>query len=153
MSECYILCYNVKKYCRCQGDTVLIFGQYLDTAARNSELVLTPEFCFCQILHYRIRNYYSYQFHILSGDVQTIPNSADVVKQIREDVKQNVELVNMIMLQVKRIISLSVLIIVVQSYLYLRGIISTDNHDNLYITPLFVEVDEKRKKKGRCVQL
>ena len=82
--------------------------------------------------------------------MQTIPNSADVVKQIREDVKQNVELVNMIILQVKRIISLSVLIIVVQSYLYLRGIMRTDNHDNLYITPLFVEVDEKRKKNGRC---
>ena len=85
--------------------------------------------------------------------MQTLPSSADVVKKIREDVKQNVELVNMIILQVKRIISLSVLIIVVQSYLYLRGIMRTDNHDNLYITPLFVEVDEKRKKKGRCVQL
>ena len=82
--------------------------------------------------------------------MQTIPSSADVVKKIREDVKHNVELVNMIKLQIKRIISLSVLIIVVQSYLYLRGIMRTDNHDNLYITTLFVEVDEKRKKKGRC---
>jgi len=53
-----------------------------------------------------------------------------------------------IFMYVNWVLSLSVLVVVVQAYIYLRKYMMDDKHDNMYITDGFVIVDEKRCKKG-----
>ena len=82
--------------------------------------------------------------------MDALPPREMVLESIREDIRSTVDAINVVIFYVNRIVSLLVLIIVLQSILYLKRYTQTDpnNKENLYITKLFEKVDKERKKNG-----
>ena len=79
-----------------------------------------------------------------------IPDREQLSKSIKEQIDKRMDDVNLVVFYFKRIMSLSVLLVIIHSSLYLKTYTQMDDMNNIYITDLFEKVDKKRKSEGMC---
>lgn len=88
---------------------------------------------------------------LCSGQVTTNGTLVDFGESIKKELKERTSLITQIFTYANWVLSLTVILLVIQSYIYLRKYLRDDRHDNNYITRTFETVDEKRMEKGKCI--
>ena len=92
-----------------------------------------------------------YCYIIILGGVESNTTAGEIVGLIKQELEERTRLIVTIFTYVNRVLSLTALLVVIQSYLYLRRYLCQDKHDNSYITEAFVKVDKKRSRKGNQI--
>lgn len=92
---------------------------------------------------------YIYTISLFVGGVSTNSSAEEIVTSIKAELEQRTKLIVDIFDYVNWVLSLTILLVVIKSYIYLRMYLKDDRHDNNYITDCFVKVDEKRLDKGK----
>ncbi|XP_067944962.1 protein sneaky-like [Watersipora subatra] len=89
--------------------------------------------------------------------VQTVvkPTKEERLNKIKKDFEDVLSIIDRVVLHVNQALSLSALIIIIQSALYLRKYRNPNaaTDDDQYITKRFGQVDQRRKKEGRTTLL
>ena len=66
-----------------------------------------------------------------------------------KDITRKIEVFVSVVSVIRKCVSLSLLLIFLQSFWYLRNYLTNDGYDNIYITKQFEEMDNEAKKNGR----
>jgi hypothetical protein len=70
---------------------------------------------------------------------------------VKKIIDERTTLIETVIYYLNIVLSFSILIVVFQSYRYLKQYMQNDKHDNKYINSPFVAVDNARKSKGLFV--
>ncbi|KAH3702797.1 hypothetical protein DPMN_077823 [Dreissena polymorpha] len=76
-------------------------------------------------------------------------NFKDIKKEINEAIESKAKTLLSVFGIGKKVLSLSLLVLFVQSFLYLRNYLAKDSFDNIYITAQFRKLDNENKAQGR----
>lgn len=71
--------------------------------------------------------------------------------RVKEIIKERTDLIAEAIRYINIFLSLTVLILVIQSYLYLKKYLTKPKHDNQYINDAFSNVDNARRSKGKFI--
>jgi len=99
----------------------------------------------------KVLNFFKVDLIITSnftGNVNVSKSVTDLQKEVNEDITAKTDSVFAFVGYLKRFLSLSLLIVVVQSIWYLRNYLAKDGYDNIYITSQFKLLDQNNVKSG-----
>lgn len=69
-------------------------------------------------------------------------------KEVNDDIGKKAETVTFFAKVLKKVLSLSLLLLFLQSFWYLRNYLAKDGYDNIYITKMFKQLDKNNRDKG-----
>ncbi|KAH3878048.1 DC-STAMP domain-containing protein 2-like isoform X2 [Dreissena polymorpha] len=84
-----------------------------------------------------------------SASANTSKNFTDIQKEVNEKIESKAKTIFAFFGIGKKVLSLSLLAIFVQSFFYLRNYLAKDSFDNIYITAQFRDLDAENKAHGR----
>jgi len=80
--------------------------------------------------------------------VNTTRSITDIRQEVNEDVEQKARDVATIASTLNKFLSLSILLLFLKSFWYLRNYLAKDGYDNIYITKQFKALDDRNKENG-----
>lgn len=84
-----------------------------------------------------------------TGDTNVSKPAAAIQAEVEEDIGGKLDVFDSIMSIARKCLSLSLILIFLQSFWYLRNYLAKDGYDNIYITRQFRELDDEAKKNAR----
>ncbi|KAL3831280.1 hypothetical protein ACJMK2_023053 [Sinanodonta woodiana] len=144
---CDLLCIGVNEKCKelCQS-----FSQFITSTQELQETVNTTEEALNSLLNVFTVNLST------TMDVTAYANSSQPLESIEKEVKEELDaktgaFIHFIRIM-EKVLSLSLLLLFLRSFWYVRNYLARDSYDNIYITKRFKDLDEERKSCGlSCV--
>ncbi|KAK6195706.1 hypothetical protein SNE40_001078 [Patella caerulea] len=88
-----------------------------------------------------------------SGNIDSEANAsqsaAQIISNIRSELKSKIDIATYYIDILNRVVSLSVILLIINAFLYERKYLSKISFDNLYITSYFKTIDRQRKDNGK----